>query len=175
MSVNKFIVGWEWKANKQCLSSLNAVPQQRHLTFKILGLTHFSHPFLQMVIKSLIVKGRRGGRVKTGKQIFNYGPAKLRYADSAPYLRLITPSPSLRAPVPHGSNCITHSERSSVISSHCTAWPHIITAHEWERDREIKSEGNWKWPERAKTLNTYLRIHSLWHPPKKLLLDEESL
>lgn len=77
MSVNKFILGWEWTANKQCPSSPNVVPLQHQLAFWVLGRTYFPSPFLQMVIKSLIVKGRRdcgAGRGKTGKQIFNYGP-----------------------------------------------------------------------------------------------------
>lgn len=53
--------------------------------------------------------------------------------------------------MPLGSDCIIHSERSSVISSHRTAWPHIITAEgrKWEvwgdiiwRKLEMKQRSN---------------------------------
>lgn len=53
---------------------MNVVPQQHH---RVLGQEFFPRPFLQMVIQSLIVKGKReyeAGRGKTGKHIFNYGP-----------------------------------------------------------------------------------------------------
>ncbi len=69
----------------------------------------------------------------------------------------------------HGSDCITHSERSSVISSRRTTWLHIITAQEEGREgRRDKEWGKLEMAKKEQKLNSYLRILPLLHPPESL-------
>lgn len=131
-----------------------------------------------MVIKSLIVKGRRdcqAGRVKTGKQIFNYGPTKLRYPDSAPYLRLIAPSLS-----PHSSApwlWLYYSCRE--IIRHFQSPYNMATRRHGPWVREGQGDKEWRKLEVAKK-EQKINIH-IWGflrcciLQKKILLDAENL